>query len=213
MRLILADTAAAATPAVLTTAASYYNGIHDLARCRQVCLKLMKAGNLLDRQKAARILADIYMEEHNCQLALNAMKTFSICTDSINKQRKTETLMRMNALYNYGQKEKENMRLKADKNLYRGLSGIAIVLVIAAFIVLVLVIRYNRQQKALMKLKIDHYEDLRNTWEHKKEEDKQSETQQIEQSSAYIHLRRNIHSPAGPNRLHEEEWGGTRRSR
>jgi tetratricopeptide (TPR) repeat protein len=204
--LIVADITEAQTPAVLTTVASYYYASGQYDRCKTACTILIKKGKLFDRQKAARLLADIYQKEGNSAQSLFFSKAYGAYTDSLMAQRKTETLARLNAMYNYSQKEKENIALKASQRVFRSLFILALVVLAAGAVIIFVLYRMSQQKEALMRLKLDHYESLRKNLVNKKEEEKTSETHKIENTEIYKTIRRYINSPESIPRLHDDEW-------
>lgn len=204
--LILTDTTEANTPAVLTTIANFYYASNQYGRCKAACMLLINKGKLFDRQKAARLLADIYQKEGNSAKSLYFTKAYGAYTDSLMVQRKTETLARLNVMYNYSQKEKENIALKASRRIFRTLFILVLVILVAVCVVIFVLYRMNQQKETLMRLKLDHFESLRKNLVNKKEEEKTSETQKIENSDIYKTIRRYINSPDNIPRLHEDEW-------
>lgn len=206
MPALLADSTEEETPAVLTTAASFYQATGQYDKSKEACLQLIHIGKLFDKQKAARILASIFQQEGNSAQSLFYSNAYALYTDSLNAQRKTETLARLNAMYNYSQKVKENTALKASRRVFQTLFILALVVLITGSTVIFVLYRMNKQKEAMMRLKLDHYESLRKNLENKKEEEKVNETQQIENTDIYKTIRRYINSPNNIPRLHEEEW-------
>lgn len=203
---VVADTSAAHTPAVLMTTAQYYNGIHDYRRCEPTSLEILETSNVFDKQRAALFLTNIYMARKNMDMAYRYLKDYARYTDSVSNFRRTETLLRMNALYNYSMKEQENTKLKADAYVYRLLLAVALLFVVATVVVLALTIRFNKQQKALMRLKIDHYKSLQQNRKNKNEKEKQHETDQIKSSEIYKRIVDRMNSTIGISSLHEDDW-------
>lgn len=203
---IAADTLNANTPAVLMTTAQYYYGIHDYRDCELTSLKILKNGNLFDRQRAARFLTNIYIRNQEIKKASRYMEAFIRFTDSVSLYRRTETLLRMDALYNYGKKEQENIKLNADAKVYRLLLVIALVSMAAVVAVFVFAMRYNRQQKALMRLKIDHYKSLRKNQKNRDADSEQRKTAMIRNSDIYKHIIRQLDTGDGLFILHNDDW-------
>lgn len=203
---VVADTSSAHTPAVLMTTAQYYNGIHDYQHCEQTSLEILDKSNVFDKQRAALFLTNIYMARKNMNMAYHYLKEYTRYTDSVSSFRRTETLLRMNALYNYSMKEQENTKLKADAYVYRILLAVALLFVISTVVVLILTIRYNRQQKALMRLKIDHYKSLQQNRKNKNEKEKQLEIDHIKSSEIYKRIAERINNTLGLPNLHEDDW-------
>ena len=126
--------------------------------------------------------------------------------DSVNKIKRSETLMKMNSIYNYTLRERENAKLRQDKANIIYNSAFAISCMALTIIILILWIRYKRQQQNLMRLKIEKLEDLRHQLKEKAEEKNESECFSIENSQIYKNIRRILNSPDENKGLNDHQW-------
>lgn len=74
--------------------------------------KLMSCGDVYAHEAAHRGMADIALRRSNLKEAARQFELYEICSDSIDKLTQTETVARMQSLYNYQLREKENERLR-----------------------------------------------------------------------------------------------------
>ena len=94
------------------TAANYFYHIHRLDSAEYYYSRLLHTGNCYYKAGGLHGLADIACQKGQDKKALNYFTKYVDCADSIHKKTYTETLLKVNALYNYQLKEKENNRLQ-----------------------------------------------------------------------------------------------------
>lgn len=136
---------------------SQYDSAHYYAQ------ELLKVGTVYAKQTASRCLTELALMEKDYKNVGRYLKLFNEYTDSVKIITATESISRMNALYNYNLREKENLTLKAESA--NRLFYIAIVSS-GAILVLIILIAYiymNRQKrkeqtKRIKKLRRDLYE-------------------------------------------------------
>lgn len=109
--------------------------------------ELLNIGTIYAKQTASRCLTELYMMRKDYGNALKHLKLFNEYTDSVKNITATESVSRMNSLYNYNLREKENLMLKAENS--RNLSIIAIVTAVCCVVLSVFVtyIYRNRQRQ------------------------------------------------------------------
>lgn len=77
-------------------------------------MKLLDIGTIYTKQTATKSLAKIYMMRRDYANADKYIDLFNVYTDSIFKITAAESVAKMNSLYNYKLREKENLELKAE---------------------------------------------------------------------------------------------------
>lgn len=189
-----------------TTAAPLYQALGKEDKSLEACDYLLAHGNLYDKLKAARIKTGWAMKRHNTEEAYSMMRHTLDLNDSVNRQRKTETLMRMNAAYNYNKKEKENMKLRTQKSTYR--SGLVAAVGICLFlaVALTLSVRYSRQRHQFMKLKLAHYQQIADGKSRTEAATIRKEQDNVTCSEIYKTIRRRLNAPTDNKRLDDNEW-------
>lgn len=202
---MLADTAGVAQ-AVASIAADLSNATGDDASCERYCNVLLRGGNVFDRQKATRLLSEIYARRGDTGQALEYMKEYAAWSDSANAERRTEALVKMNALYEYKIREQENIALRAERGAYRMRFGIAVACCLLVVAVLVVMAKYSRQQQQLLKMKLYRLESQRKEAESKSKETRAEECRSIESSDIYKRIRMTVNAPDTGHSLGDSEW-------
>ena len=126
------------------------------------CKELLKNGSIHAKQNASKRLAYIYITEKDFQNAKKYLELFNEYTDSVKTITATESVNRMNSLYNYNLREKENLTLKAERAHRNFMLTVAAFGVFILLGILVIYVYYNRQKQKqqterLMHLKKELY--------------------------------------------------------
>lgn len=114
--------------------------------------KLLKTGTIYSRHYALEMLSQYYIDKKDDKNALSCLRQCSLLADSINRIKASEALAKTHALYNYGLREKENVRLKTIEKEHTYL--FVIVLLLATSVILLLVFFNERNKKRCMQFKI-----------------------------------------------------------
>ena len=120
---------------------SQYDSAHFYAQ------ELLKIGTVYAKQTASRYLTELALKEKNYNNAEEHLKQFNIYTDSVKIITATESVNRMNSLYNYNLREKENLTLKAENANRKFTFTIVLSGVFILAFVLFTYIYYNRQKQ------------------------------------------------------------------
>lgn len=129
-----------------------YDSAHFYAK------ELLKVGTIYARQTASRCLTELALQEKNYNSVAKYLKLFNEYTDSVKTITATESVNRMNSLYNYNLREKENLILKAENANKKVALTITICTVFTLSIILITYIYRNRQKQ---KLQIERFGRLR----------------------------------------------------
>ena len=111
--------------------------------------ELLKKGNIYNHYDAHKGLAYIAEQNGNTQSALYHIYKCQQCNDSITERTNSENIKRMQSLYNYQLREKENQQLKAITHQQREWLLIAVLLtfvLISFFIIYYIQGRYKHMQ-------------------------------------------------------------------
>lgn len=120
-----------------------YDSAHFYAK------ELLKVGTIYARQTASRCLTELALRENNNEDAIKYLRLFNEYTDSVKTITATESVNRMNSLYNYNLREKENLILKADNANKKLTLAITISLIFTLFVILITYIYRNKQKQKL----------------------------------------------------------------
>lgn len=122
--------------------------------------RTLECGTIYARQSAHWILAQIAEQKGDCQTAIKQIQQYTACTDSIQKITKTATIRKMQSVYNYQLREKENDRLRA-KNAEQKL---VITYALLGFIILIALIAiymlYNKRKKDQLQAQLQKLKEV-----------------------------------------------------
>lgn len=111
--------------------------------------ELLNIGTIYAKQTASRCLTELALRENNNEDAIKYLRLFNEYTDSVKTITATESVNRMNSLYNYNLREKENLVLKADNANKKLTLAITISLIFTLFVILITYIYRNKQKQKL----------------------------------------------------------------
>ena len=118
---------------IYSIAARYYSGIGNKDSAVWYMQELSKCGNIYAKEKAYRGLAEYSLAKRNPIAATYYLSQSFILSDSIREMTDSETVARMNTLYNYQLREQENQRLKL-QNLRQRQTNAAIIVAFVLFV-------------------------------------------------------------------------------
>ena len=123
--------------------------------------ELLKCGTIYAKQTAHKGLAKIAILHDNPQKALLHLNQYIQYTDFIHQITDTENVRRLNSLYNYQLREKENNRLKIENKEKQNL--IIYIIYIALFIIasLFAYLQRNKRKKQLLKIQLKNLRQLK----------------------------------------------------
>ena len=155
---------------MLLTALEVYKNLGDKELTKEFTKKIMASKNIFVKQEVyENILLSKITNESPLKAALH---TYIQYTDSVINANDAEAVKKVEELYNYEQKEKENHQLRSanfKKNLL-----IALIVIVCLLVCLFSYMRIKnmKQQQEILKLKIDKYNRLK---------EKERTTEKIEQ--------------------------------
>lgn len=123
--------------------------------------ELLKCGTIYAKQTAHKGLAKIAILHDNPQKALLHLNQYIQYTDYIHQITDTENVRRLNSLYNYQLREKENNRLKIENKEKQNL--IIYIISIGLFIIasLFAYLQRNKRKKQLLKIQLKNLRQLK----------------------------------------------------
>ena len=142
----------------MATLADYYLHIHNLDSAYYYYYLLSKSNNYIQKQASYKGLGKIARIKKDYKKSLAYFDKYQEYSDSIFQQTQTETVRKINALYNYQLKEKENNHLKLQNLKQRQTS---IFLIIAFALLSGSGILYYLRRKKAMQRRLKIAEQLR----------------------------------------------------
>ena len=91
-------------------------GMYDSAH--YYCNKVLDNGKMTTKQTAIYNLLKIYSQRKDYENIQKMLKLYTLYTDSVNKTTAIESVARMNSLYNYHIRERDNLLLKEENKNY-----------------------------------------------------------------------------------------------
>lgn len=190
---------------VYSIAAKIYKNIGKTDSAVYYYKKLVDFGTIYAKQVAHQELAVYYAKQKEVQIAISHFSSSKALLDSIQELNASEAIAKANAIYNYEQKEKENLQLKAENSRRETFLVLFISACVLIIITLISVIVYNRQKKRVLKYKIEKYKLM--IARQRETPDTQATTlPDMMQAEIYKHIRRMLNSPDQGKRLTDEEW-------
>ena len=138
---------------LLFMAADLYRHTGHTDSARYYCQQLLTTGNTGQRQMAHRWLAELLLEEGRTTEAAWHLVQYEQLTDTLMQETDTETMRRVNALYDYTQHEQENAFLQ--RRIVVALSAIVVLVCLLVTVTLI----FSRRRMAY-RLKVQQLEHL-----------------------------------------------------
>ena len=126
--------------------------------------------------------------------------------DSVYKITATEAVARMNSLYNYQIREKENIRLKDENQKKQNLILILFTAVLFSIVIISYTIVYTKEKRRALRFKLEKYEMLLQEENKRPAEEKHQRTNNIINSEIYGQIRQIINDPYKSLRMSDELW-------
>lgn len=155
----------------------YKNGNIDSAT--YYAHRVLDYGTIYAKQAAYWTLAQIAEKQGDCQTAIEQIKQYTSCTDSIRNITNTESIRRMQSLYNYQLREKENNKLKTENTEQKLLITYTLLAFIALIALITIYILYNKRRKDRLQAQLQKLEQI-------KEEQYKKSIQFIEENKKQI---------------------------
>lgn len=135
-------------------ASDIYMNTKQYDSAKYYCNILVETGSVYAKQNASRKLVEIYLKEGRYDEMIKSLCLYELYRDSVNNITATESVVRMNAIYNYQIREKENLKLRIE-NSHR----LVVIILISVFccICILLFVFYSRraiQKRLRLELQI-----------------------------------------------------------
>lgn len=166
----------------------------------------LKYGTIYARKAAYGWFATYYAKHKQPDKSLKYSILYKQATDSVNKITATEAVARMNSLYNYQIREKENIRLKDENQKKQNLILILFTAVLFSIVIISYTIVYTKEKRRALRFKLEKYEMLLQEENKRPAEEKHQRTKNIINSEIYGQIRQIINDPYKSLRMSDELW-------
>ena len=192
---------------VYSIAADIYNakGLTDSAV--SLYQKLYGLNDVYAKQFASKKLIRYWLENGMSEKALKYITTYEIYTDSIEKIIQTENVAKINALYNYQSKEKENYELKIKNQEEKKQKFAVMFALVLSTIMLSGVIVWYKYKNKLMQLEMDKAELAEKNRILEEQKMMNDKNLKIKSTEIYLTIKKKISEHQDKNEnITEKEW-------
>lgn len=147
--------------AVYSIAANFFYQTENLDSATYYYKKLLNIDDIYAQQTAHWGLAEIAQKCSDCQSSLSHIHQYNIWTDSIREVTDSKTLRKVQSLYNYQLREKENIRLKIKNTRQDQLITNSILVILLLIVYSIAHIQYNKRKKLQLKMQFERLEKLK----------------------------------------------------
>jgi tetratricopeptide (TPR) repeat protein len=162
-------------------------------------------GTIYAKQDCYGWLSDYYNSKNISDSSIIYAARYKDLTDSINQTNAVEQVARMNAMYNYQLREKENLHLK---NVTQAQSYLIIIITLITISVIgfsIVLFLYSRQRKKKYELKIEKYQNIINDYKNNQEKEI-LKIKTINDYDIVKYIHNTLINPDGPNRMSNKHW-------
>lgn len=150
------------------------------------------------RQMAHKWLAEQLLKEGRTSEAYSHLEKYELLTDSIMQETDTESLHRVNALYDYTNREQENRRLEQRIII---VASVTILLVLLMIILLL----YSSRRRMEYRMKLQRLEHLLEDYRSYSDISSERQNQILEESPICLHISRLLSDSRQPS-MSDEDW-------
>ena len=141
---------------IYAIAADIYNKVGKEDSAVILYKKLYALDDVYAKHRASKRLGRYYLEYKDMAKAALFLDEYDRYTDSIQAIIQTETVAKIDAVYNYNIREEENERLKEEIITDRFIITVAAVLVIAAILAVLALIQYSKKKRLAERIKYEN---------------------------------------------------------
>lgn len=162
-------------------------------------------GTIYAKQDCYGWLSDYYNSKNISDSSIIYAARYKDLTDSINQTNAVEQVARMNAMYNYQLREKENLHLKNVTQAQSYLIIIITLMAVSVTAICIVLYLYSRQRKKKYELKIEKYERLINDY-NKNQANEIAKSKTINDYEITKLIQKIITNPNGSIRMTDTNW-------
>ena len=187
---------------IITQIAAFCHTNNDI----QEGLKNIQIGNIYAKQTAYKWFSDYYNRKHIPDSTVKYANLFKNITDSIFKITSIEAVEKMNSLYNYQIREKQNTQLKAKLEANQRTIFLLLIFLSVIIISIVYVIMYVRQKRTSYKYKLEKYEALLRQYESLPQRERTIKDTKLAKTQIVSRINSILNAPERTEKLTEYEW-------
>lgn len=140
---------------IYATAADIYSAFGDNDRAVLFNIKMYEMHDVYAKQASSKWLGHYYLH-HDLSKATYYLQQYERYSDSIQTIKQTEGVARIDAIYNYSQREKENNRLKDEISRGRYAASVAFVIVLSLILALSAFVSHQKKRRLSDRMKYEN---------------------------------------------------------
>ena len=191
---------------VYSSAAVIYDSLGIIDSSLYYNKQLLKYGEIYARKSAYRWFTSYFMKLKEFDKLLKYNKLYESAIDTIENITATEAVARMNALYNYQIREKQNIQLKEKIEKKQRTIILLSIILFVIIISITYTIMYVREKQRKLKYKLQKYEQIIKEYKKKPQVEKETITNKLDHTDVIIKLKRMLNSPVGITKLSDDDW-------
>lgn len=191
---------------VYSSAAVIYDSLGIIDSSLYYNKQLLKYGEIYARKSAYRWFTSYFMKQKEFDKLLKYNKLYESAIDTIENITATEAVARMNALYNYQIREKQNIQLKEKIEKKQRTIILLSIILFVIIISITYTIMYVREKQRKLKYKLQKYEQIIKEYKKKPQVEKETITNKLDHTDVIIKLKRMLNSPVGITKLSDDDW-------
>ena len=141
---------------IYAIAADIYNKVGKEDSAVVLYNKLYALDDVYAKHRASKRLGHYYLEHKDMAKAAVFLDEYDRYTDSIQAITQTETVAKIDAVYNYNIREEENEKLKGEITRGRYIVAVAAMLVIAAILAVLALMQYSKKKRLAERMKYEN---------------------------------------------------------
>lgn len=195
---LLQDAGCSSYGGIRFMAADLYRQTGPADSATYYCSLLLQEEETGLRQMAHKWLAEQLLNEGRASEAYSHLEKYELLTDSIMQETDTESLHRVNALYDYTNREQENRRLEQRIII---VASVTILLVLLMIILLL----YSSRRRMEYRMKLQRLEHLLEDYRSHSDISSERQNQILEESPICQHISRLLSDSRQPS-MSDEDW-------
>ncbi len=191
---------------VYSSAAVIYDSLGIIDSSLYYNKQLLKYGEIYARKSAYRWFTSYFMKQKEFDKLLKYNKLYESAIDTIENITATEAVARMNALYNYQIREKQNILLKEKIEKKQRTIILLSIILFVIIISIIYIIMYVRQKRILYKYKLEKYEELLKQYESLPQQERNNKQSELAKTPILSRINFILNAPIRTEKLTEDEW-------
>ncbi|MBR5686801.1 MAG: hypothetical protein IKX36_02465 [Prevotella sp.] len=178
--------------ALYGVASKYYIATHQIDSAIYFSQLKLARPNIFSKEGACRQLTDLYIQKGDLIKANEYIILYKQYNDSARGLMAAEEVARVNALYNYQLREKENARLREAAQKRKVITSLSLIVCVFMTILVVLLWQYHKKKRFALSLKLEKYRKIVQDYQQKSESKKKLSLSNLISTDLYWQLKKDL---------------------